>query len=58
MQLPPMESISGLSRSEFDELRDAYLSDGHGAEAPSLIDVLEMIRTDANDILIKPAFSG
>lgn len=48
-----MEPISELPRAEFEELRDGYLEDGHGEDAPSLIDALETIRSDIHDMLVK-----
>jgi hypothetical protein len=53
-----METIASLSRAEFEELRDGYLEDGHGADAPSLIDTLELIRSDIADMLEKTPLNG
>jgi hypothetical protein len=53
-----MEPIASLSRAEFEELRDGYLEDGHGEDAPSLIDALELIRSNIDDILTKTPLDG
>jgi hypothetical protein len=46
-----MEPIAELSRAEFEGLRDGYLADGHGPDAPSLTDALEIIRRDVSAML-------